>query len=149
MDSSSLDAIKQQLQQEQAEIRSRADKLRSELEAMDENLERIDSAIAALDGSPVGSRPAKATATKERKKITNPSANKADVIKFMQDLLAEKGKMSEEELKSAVEGKLKEEGYTLMGFSLRFKEAKGDDRFAASADGIALKNTATAGSKGK
>jgi len=145
MESTSLEGIKQQLQQEHAEIRAKADKLRSELEAMDENLERIDSAIAALDGTVAGSRPAKAAAPKERKKITNPSAGKADVIKYMQEILAEKGKLSEGELKEAVEGKLKEASFTLMGFSLRFKEAKGDARFAVNGDSISLKDT----SKGK
>lgn len=142
MESSSLDGIKQQLQQEQSEIRAKADKLRSELQAMDENLERIDSAIAALDGTAGGSRPAKAAPIKERKKITNPSANKADVIKFMESLLEERGKMNENELKEAVESKLKESNYTLMGFSLRFKEAKADARFSAHGDAISLKESA-------
>jgi len=145
MESSSLAGIKQQLQQEQAEIRAKADKLRSELEAMDENLERIDSAIAALDGTTAIGRPAKPAAIKERKKITNPSAGKADVIKYMQEILTDKGKMPEGELKEAVEGKLKEANFTLMGFSLRFKEAKGDARFVVSGDSISLKDS----SKGK
>lgn len=145
MESSSLEGIKQQLQQEQSEIRAKAEKLRSELQAMDENLERIDSAIAALDGTAGVSRPVKTTATKERKKITNPSAGKADVIKYMQEILTEKGKMAEDGLKEAVESKLKEANYTLMGFSLRFKEAKGDARFIVSGDSISLKDS----SKGK
>jgi hypothetical protein len=145
METSGLEGIKQQLQQEQLEIRAKADKLRSELQAMDENLERIDTAIAALDGTASGSRPAKATAVKERKKITNPSAGKADVIKYMQEILAEKGKMAEGELKEAVESKLKEANYTLMGFSLRYKEAKGDARFLVSGDSVSMKDS----SKGK
>ncbi len=145
MESTSLEGIKQQLQQEQSEIRARADKLRSELQAMDDNLERIDSAIAALDGTAAGSRPVKAAAAKERKRITNPSASKADVIKYMQEVLTDKGKMSEGELKEAVEGKLKEASFTLMGFSLRFKEAKGDARFVVNGDSISLKES----SKGK
>lgn len=140
VESKSLDAIKEQLHQERRQIETQADKLRAELAGLDEDLARISSAIAALEGTEPATAISKAGKPKERKKMSTPSAGKADVIKCMQDILAKQGVVEAEALKGLVEQQITEAGFTRMGFSLRYKEALADARFVDTPAGVRLKN---------
>lgn len=145
MDSKALDTIKEQLHKERSQIESKADKLRAELSDLEEDLVRISSAIAALEGTDLQAAGGKAAKGKERKKITAPSAGKADVIEHVQKILQKKGAVKSEELKALAEEEITKAGFTRMGFSLRFKEALGDAKFVETPEGIRLKDAKPAG----
>ena len=138
MDTKNLDAIKDQLQEQQAKLTAKAAKLRAELSVVDEDLGRIEAALAILSGAPLPSADAKLT-KKERKKASAPSASKADVIRFMQSILLERGAVAEGALKALVEAKAAEAGFTRMGLALRFKEALAEPQLVQTPAGVRLK----------
>ncbi len=138
MDSKALDAIKEQLQKERSQIESKAEKLQADLSGLQEDLVRISSAIAALEGTELHAAGGKAAKAKERKKITAPSAGKADVIRLMEQILGKKQTVRIDALKSQVEEEITKAGFTRMGFSLRFKEAMADSKFKETSEGVRL-----------
>lgn len=138
MDSKALDAIKEQLQKERSQIESKAEKLQADLSGLREDLVRISSAIAALEGTELHAAGGKAAKAKERKKITAPSAGKADVIRLMEQILGKKQTVRIDALKSQVEEEITKAGFTRMGFSLRFKEAMADSKFKETSEGVRL-----------
>lgn len=144
MDSKALDAIKEQLQKERSQIESKADKLRGELTDLEEDLVRISSAIAALEGTDFQAAGGKAAKSKERKKISAPSAGKADVIDQVQQILRSRGVVKSADLRSLVEEEITKAGFTRMGFSLRFKEALADPKFIETPEGICLRDAKNA-----
>lgn len=148
MDSKALDAIKEQLQKERSQIESKAEKLQADLSGLQEDLVRISSAIAALEGTELHAAGGKAAKAKERKKITAPSAGKADVIEHVQKILQKKGVVKSEELKALAEEEITKAGFTRMGFSLRFKEALGDAKFVETPEGMRLKDGKSASVSG-
>lgn len=138
MDSKALDAIKEQLQKERSQIESKAEKLQADLSGLQEDLVRISSAIAALEGTELHAAGGKAAKAKERKKITAPSAGKADVIRLMEQILGKNQTIRIDALKSQVEEEITKAGFTRMGFSLRFKEAMADSKFKETSEGVRL-----------
>jgi len=138
MDSKALDAIKEQLQKERSQIESKAEKLQADLSGLQEDLVRISSAIAALEGTELHAAGGKAAKAKERKKITAPSAGKADVIRLMEQILGKNQTVRIDALKSQVEEEITKAGFTRMGFSLRFKEAMADSKFKETSEGVRL-----------
>jgi hypothetical protein len=92
-------------------------------------LSRIAAAIAALEGSQPHALRAKPPKEKPRKKSSAPAAGKANVIRWMEQVLRQEQGMPSETLRSLVEDELTKAGFSRMGFSLRFKEALADPRF--------------------
>lgn len=141
MDTKSLDAIKDQLQDQQAKLVAAADKLRSELIELDDDRERIEAALAALSG--VGLPAMNGKKKHEKKRASAPSASKAQVVALIAEELSKHHVIEEEELKACIEKKLVDTGYTRMGYSLRFKEAVADLQFFKAPDGIRLNAEST------
>lgn len=139
MESTSLDSIKEQLQQQRSEIEAKAETLRSELGFLDDDLSRINAAIAVLDGAALSPATGKVVKPKERKKMQTPSAGKADVIKCLRSVLAERGTVEAKALKTIVEEQIAKAGFTRMGLSLRFKEALADSQFVETPAGVRIK----------
>lgn len=140
MDTTTLDVIKDQLQEQQAKIAANADKLRAELAGLDDDRGRIDAALAALSGVALPAINGKKK--HEKKRVSAPSASKAQVVALIAEELSQHDVVQEEELKVRIEKKLVDTGYTRMGYSLRFIEAMADSQFVKAPDGIRL-NTET------
>lgn len=136
MDTKSLDAIKVQLQEQQAKITGKADSLRAELAGLDDGRRRIEAALAALAGVAPPSMNGKKK--HDKKKVSAPSASKAQVVGLIAEELSEHHVVEEKELKARIEKKLVDTGHTRMGYSLRYKEALADSQFAKAPDGIRL-----------
>lgn len=141
MDNKSLDAIKDQLQEQQAKIVAKTDNLLAELAGLEDDRGRIEAAMAALSGVTLPSMNGKKK--HERKKVFAPSASKAQVVALIVEELSQHHAVKEEELKARIEKKLVDTGHTRMGYSLRFKEAVADSQFVKAPDGIRLKTENT------
>lgn len=137
MESSRLEVIQQQLQQERSEVHAKADQLRDQLHRLDDELARMDAALAALAGTPLAS--GKAAKAKERKKVETPSPKKADVVAVIRDTLHKKGVIEPDALKAVVEQQLVAAGFSRLGLAMRFQEALADSRFVDTPAGIRLK----------
>ncbi|MBA3483213.1 MAG: hypothetical protein H0T51_15500, partial [Pirellulales bacterium] len=93
-------------------------------------------AIAALSGIALPSMNGKKKL--EKKKVSAPSASKAQVVALIAEELSQHDVILEEELKARIEKKLVDTGHTRMGYSLRFKEALAESQFVKAPDGIHL-----------
>ena len=142
MDTKSLDAIKDQLQEQQTKISAKADSLQAELAGLHDDRGRIEAALAALSGVALPSMNGK---KREKKKVSAPSASKAQVVALMAEELSQHHAI-EEELKARIEKKLVDTGHARLGYSLRFKEAVADSQFFKAPDGIRLKTESTGSS---
>lgn len=136
MDTKSLDIIKDQLQEQQAKITAKADKLRAELAGLDDEHGRIDAALAALSGNALPSINGKKK--HEKRKALAPSASIVQVVSLIAEELLQQPVIQEEELRSRVEKKLVGSGHSRMGYKLRFKEALVDSQFQKTKDGVQL-----------
>lgn len=136
MDTKSLDAIKDQLQEQHAKIAIKADKLRTELAGLDDEQARIDAAIAALAGIVLPSTIAKKKP--EKRKALAPSASQAQVVSFITEELLQHHVIQEDELKARIEKKLVDSGHSRLGYKLRFNQALADSQFLKTADGVQM-----------
>lgn len=130
----SFAGLEQQLQQTADTIQQEAQELQQKLTAKTRDLERVQAAIQALNGKATG----KKSSAKKSGGSKKPAPGKEQVLQAMTDLLEENGGVPEADLKSLVEGKLTEAGYSRAGFALRFKESLGDPRFEKSGGQIQL-----------
>ena len=141
MESKSLDAIKEQLHKERSLLEVKAEKLRTELSYLDDDLSRIDAAVAALDGAELSATTGKVKKKpKEKSSTKHLAASKADVIKHVRSILEQEGVVEGEALKTLVEERITQAGFTRMGLSLRFKEALGDSQFVDTPAGVRIKD---------
>lgn len=139
MTSSTLDGIKDQLEQERSGIQATADKLSSDLAAINADLARINAAIAALNGQEPASSSGKSSPQRQRKQMS-PSAGKAEVIKHIRGVLEKEGTLDHDTLSKRVEEEIVKAGFTRLGYSLRFKEALSTPEFITSQDGVRLRS---------
>lgn len=140
MESSALVAIKQQIEKEQAGLRTVANKLEAELAAVEAQLDKLAAALAALNGQEA-TLPAAAKKSAVRKKSDKPAAGKAEVAKQLAAILGEEEILEEAALRARAEARLTEAGFSRMGFALRFQEALQDPRFVDTPGGIRLVET--------
>ncbi len=130
----SLAPIREKLKEESQDLQAKADSLRSSLSVIDENLQRINSALAALNGSSPKAAAATSTADKKQRKAAAPAASKSQVLEFIKNELSAGDPIPVEELRARLEKRLADEGYSKLGFALRFKEALAD-KSLVDADG--------------
>lgn len=135
MESSSLASIKEQIEKERSSLRAQANRLEAELASVELQLGSLDKAFAALTGQEA--TPAKKPATKKR--VDKPAAGKSQVATMLHSLLSDRGVLEETQLRQEVESQLSKDGFSRMGFALRFKEALQDPRFVDTPGGIRLK----------
>lgn len=136
MDAKNLSGITDQLEKERTALTGKADKLRSELSVLEGDLRRITAALSALTGAADAPPPKKQG--KGGKKSGKRAAGKADVVKLIHSVLSEDAVLEEAELKQRIEERLGLDGFSRMGFALRFKEALADPKFIDSPGGIRL-----------
>lgn len=134
----SLSGIQSQLESQRTELTNQAAVLRTQLSSLESDVQKIDAALSALSGNGPLSTAAKAPQAKERKKPTAPSAGKADVMRVMKMILGNNQPLSVDELRPLVEEEIVKEGFTRLGFALRFKEALGDSTFVQTPEGVGL-----------
>ena len=127
METNQLDAIVEQLEAEKVRIEEAKAELKEKLKATEDELKRVEAALSALGVKPTG----KGTAKKK-------AATKSEVTQLVEALLKDHGVVEEESLKALVEQKLKEAGKSLIGLSLRFREALKDPRLVDSPAGYRL-----------
>lgn len=137
MDSEGLKAFVETLEAEKQALSTKADTLRTQLSGFDSAIKRIDAAIAALQGDGSPAPPEKSL---KAKKPSKKAPGKAKVSELIKSVLARNGVLPEAKLREDIEAELKSEGYSLLGFALRFKEAISDSQFVGSPQGYRLKD---------
>jgi hypothetical protein len=140
MEIKSFETIMTELNEQKAKISATAGRLRTQLAELEEDLARIDAGLAIFSGAPLPVTKG-AVSKKERKKVAVPAANKTQVIEIMTSELTQAKSLQPTDLKSLVESRLVESGYSRMGLSLRFKEALSDSRFQNGLNGVSLKQS--------
>ena len=117
--------IQKQLDGEAEQLRLQIDDLESRAAIAHEELRRLTTARSALDGkSPLGKQ------TRKRVSSGKPAPTRDKVAELMVAILNQNGTLSSDDLKAAVAAKLVEEGFSKVGFSLRYKEVLESDQFA-------------------
>jgi hypothetical protein len=124
--------IIEQLQDQERTLATEVDRISSQLTCKKTEIKSIQDAIRALQ---------QRSAKRSSKKPSKPSVNKQDVVSAIQDALQDETPMTADALKEAVQEKLQQEGKSMQGFALRFKEALADSRFVTSAAGYRLTNS--------
>ena len=115
---------------------AKADKLRSELSVLEGDSTKNHGRSFSLNGG--RRRSATKEAREGQKKSGKRAAGKADVVKLIHSVLSEDAVLEEAELKQRIEERLGLDGFSRMGFALRFKEALADPKFIDSPGGIRL-----------
>ena len=136
MDAKNLAGITEQLEKERGTLEAKAAKLRTELSGVESDLQKITAAISALTGNPA-STVSKKTASKAKKGMKK-AAGKADVIRLIRSVLADDAVLEEHQLRTQVEEALGQDGFSRLGFALRFKEALSDPQFVDSPGGYRI-----------
>lgn len=136
MDAKSLGSIIEQLEREKGALSAKAEKCRVELHAVERDIQKLTAALKALSGAePTG---AKSRPGKGRKSPAARAAGKGDVIRLVKAVLKEHAVLEREDLKAVVEKAVTENGFSRLGFSLRFSEALQEECFIDSPGGIRL-----------
>lgn len=141
METKSLDAIKAQLQEQQAKIAVRADKLRTEIAGLDDEQGRIDAALAALFGAASPSTNVKKK--QEKRKAFAPSASKVQVVSMITEELSQHHLIQEDDLRASIEKKLVDSGHSRIGYKLRFREALAESQFIKTTNGVQMSKEGT------
>jgi len=129
--------LKQALRAEAAALQARAVELEGEIQLTQSALERITNAVASLEGKVI-QQGVKAI---KRRKASTPAARRAEIISCIATLLQDNGVVDEADLIALTKDKLRQSGFSLLGFTLRFKEALAQESFRASSHGIQLAGT--------
>lgn len=137
MDAKNLAGITEQLEKERTALSTKADRLRTDLAGIESDLKRVSAAIAALTGH-AEPTPSKKASSGTTKKSGKKAAGKADVIRMIHSVLSEDAVLEAAELKARIEKLLAKEGFSRLGFALRFKEAISDSQFVDTPGGIRL-----------
>ena len=126
-----LDAVIQQLREEEAELRAQREELEQRLKQIDVDAKRVQSALVALGDKSAtkggGKRPANKLAP-----------SKEQIAEIVAEVLQLNEALETDTLRTKVESRLKSKGLSRMSFATRFQEALSDERFVESPAGWKL-----------
>src|SRR4051812_8622649 len=108
MTTAKLALIDETLKEEQDELTKRLDQTRKELSELEAILGRLTSARAALEGTSITGKPM------STRKATKPSASKLQVTNFIAEELGKYKVLPLIELKTRIEKRVTETGYSLI-----------------------------------
>ena len=126
-----VNEIVEQLRREETNLIDQLSKIQQQEKKSTGQLKQVQSALTALGEKPVG---------KPGGKSGKKSVTKSDVIAAMEIVLRRSNGLQVEALKNATETNLREQGRSLAGFALRFKEALVDGRFSDASGSYRLAN---------
>lgn len=126
-----LDAVIQQLHEEEAELASQRKQLEQQLKQLNEESKRVQTALAALGCKP----PAKGGG---RRSLSRLCPTRQQIAEVVAEVLQLNEALQTDVLRTKVESCLKSRGLSRARFSTTFDEALSDERFVESPAGWKL-----------
>ncbi len=126
-----LDAVIQQLREEEAELKSQREELEQRLKQIDVDVKRVQTALIAL-----GEKSAAKGGGK--RSVSKLAPDKGQIAEIVAEVLQANEVLDTDVLRTKVESRLKSKGLSRIGFATRFQEALSDERFVESPVGWKL-----------